>query len=306
MFNNCIIFTTKNQRINNILSANLEHALVIVGNSVLYEMRCMLVFFGRIMKKIYLLLPISINETFKEDSKEDSKDKKDAPVIPDVKKTSTKPKFAPPPAHPQLENAVPIVYINQFENFLQPKDILANQGAKRPTFLPGEDDDDSNRGNLCGNGELNFEEQCDDDISNGPDNNCNSNCEINLPGCTAYTFDNNYYIYCVTDGITWQDARSSCQDFGPFDLVTINSQSENNFLQSILSSEAWIGINDLATALTTQVYVWSSGQFPVYTNWNPGEPNNPGIEDCGEIYTIGTWNNLICNSDLNSYICQAY
>lgn len=226
----------------------------------------------------------------------------------------TKPNFAPN-AHPQLENAIPIVYENDFSNNLQLRDLTANQGASQPTFTYNNDDDD---GNLCGNAKLDHEEQCDDGNSDN-DDNCNNNCQINLPNCSTHTFADNYYIYCLTNddfktndnsklnnGINWDDARSSCKDFGPFDLVTINSASENTFLTSIINDSAWIGLNTKEYSCNEN-YVWSSGQSPVYTNWDNGEPNLPGEEDCTEIYNdTGKWNNLHCNDYLYSYICQAY
>lgn len=41
-----------------------------------------------------------------------------------------------------------------------------------------------------------------------------------------------------------------------------------------------------------------------YSNWNSGEPNNSGDEDCVHILEdINKWNDLSCAST-NPYICQ--
>ncbi|XP_078682431.1 uncharacterized protein LOC144916906 [Branchiostoma floridae x Branchiostoma belcheri] len=40
-----------------------------------------------------------------------------------------------------------------------------------------------------------------------------------------------------------------------------------------------------------------------YKNWNPGEPNNRGNEDCATLLPRSKWNDVPCSSDLR-YICQ--
>ena len=47
-----------------------------------------------------------------------------------------------------------------------------------------------------------------------------------------------------------------------------------------------------------------------YINWNPGEPNDLGGEDCVEMYVdldpdvVGKWNDAYCEVE-NYYICKA-
>ena len=63
----------------------------------------------------------------------------------------------------------------------------------------------------------------------------------------------------------------------------------------------WIGINDLAAEGTFQ---YATGGDLVYTNWNAGEPNNSGDEDCVEFYNgLTAWNDRPCNVKWPS-ICE--
>ena len=46
------------------------------------------------------------------------------------------------------------------------------------------------------------------------------------------------------------------------------------------------------------------GIKPSYTNWAPGEPNNPDREHCGHYYfNNGKWNDDPCSSNYH-FICQ--
>ena len=62
----------------------------------------------------------------------------------------------------------------------------------------------------------------------------------------------------------------------------------------------WIGINDLVTEGTFQ---YATGGDLVYTNWQSGEPNNSGGEDCVETHFQTEWNDRPCNVQFPS-ICE--
>jgi hypothetical protein len=84
-------------------------------------------------------------------------------------------------------------------------------------------------------------------------------------------FFNNSYYYVSNQETSWYNADSISSSLGGH-LVSINSQDENNLVQSFLNSEnAWIGLND---TLMEGNWVWSSGEQFDYNNWADGEPNN--------------------------------
>ena len=89
--------------------------------------------------------------------------------------------------------------------------------------------------------------------------------------------DSCYFISTVTK--SWSNAQSDCVSKGG-NLVTIDSSAENTAIGAYFtSSSGWIGFNDIASEGT---FVWVSGDAVSYTNWNSGEPNNSGNEDCAE------------------------
>ena len=92
-------------------------------------------------------------------------------------------------------------------------------------------------------------------------------------------------------------------------LATILNSSENSFLHSqqpisLSSAYYWIGLNDIQNENSFQ---WTSGYSAQYLNWNSGEPNNSGNEDCIHLYgTDGTasprWNDMPCSNQY--FICE--
>ena len=74
----------------------------------------------------------------------------------------------------------------------------------------------------------------------------------------------------------------------------------------LLVGESWIGYDDLTE---DGRFEWSTGAQPGYSNWNEGEPNNDGGEDCcgmlgpGSFAPQGTWNDFDCATQL-TYVCE--
>jgi len=97
-------------------------------------------------------------------------------------------------------------------------------------------------------------------------------------------------------------------------LARIDDSDENDFVGSIASAYTWIGANDRSSE---GQWRWSNNdeQFwqgtsvgnPVgglYNNWNGGEPNDSGGEDCAEFYLAdGFWNDVNC-ADTKVYLCE--
>ncbi len=91
-------------------------------------------------------------------------------------------------------------------------------------------------------------------------------------------------------------------------LATITTSSEFNFIFNTMGiRNAWIGGSD---AYTEGSFVWITGpevgqSIPLggANNWNSGEPNNDGNEDCMMINSIGYYNDDKCTQ--KSFRCLA-
>jgi hypothetical protein len=101
--------------------------------------------------------------------------------------------------------------------------------------------------------------------------------------------------YALSNGATdWLTARDACATAGGH-LATIGSAGENTFVNGVAGTNAvWIGFTD---GVTEGTWKWVTNEPAPYTNWNTGEPNNSsaggaGGEDCAEMISTGTWNDL--------------
>ncbi|KAF4518118.1 hypothetical protein B566_EDAN007819 [Ephemera danica] len=128
-----------------------------------------------------------------------------------------------------------------------------------------------------------------------------------------------YYFHTnVNDKKNWHEASDYCRSRG-MELVTIETEAENNALikkvNELLENEEpsfdsyfWIGLNDLGKE---GEYRWTlTGTVADYTFWNPGDPNNNGLdgkpEHCVDIWKISTgtaWNDWGCTNK-GRFICQ--
>ncbi len=87
----------------------------------------------------------------------------------------------------------------------------------------------------------------------------------------------------------WAEAVAWAQSLGGH-LVTISSQAENDWVWPTFGGpdhDLWMGLSDFAEEGR---WVWTSGEPVTYTNWDPGEPNNLGGEDYGNLFKGGIWN----------------
>lgn len=94
----------------------------------------------------------------------------------------------------------------------------------------------------------------------------------------------NSYEVILDNSASWDAARAAAQASGG-DLATIDSQGEQDFVESILADAAvtgsyWFGIREV----TEGVYEHVNGQSIGFANWSTGEPNNAqSVEDSGAI-----------------------
>ena len=132
---------------------------------------------------------------------------------------------------------------------------------------------------------------------------------------TIYTHSDGT-IYAVTkETMTWDDARAMAQAQGG-DLVTIHSEEENDLVAGLLDGKsAWLGASDdgdrIPGAFETHYtdnedgWRWVDGSELSYDNWNSGEPNDAGTENCLHMRpNADSWNDEDCDTS-DSYSAPA-
>jgi len=117
-----------------------------------------------------------------------------------------------------------------------------------------------------------------------------------LPTILAGPFVNpsNGSTYYLLNPSNWDFAQFAAQNLGG-NLATIRSMEENEFIRANVlgfdgaDRRGWIGLNDVEEEGN---FVWVSGEPVVFTNWDPGEPNNtPFPENYVEMFgSNGRWN----------------
>jgi hypothetical protein len=121
-------------------------------------------------------------------------------------------------------------------------------------------------------------------------------------GCTAGTHAGHTYFFCEGP-LFWDEARAACQSEG-LDLVVIEDQPENDFINDSIDADRWIGLNDIDTEGT---YVWIvpgegglSGAALNFAAWSqPFQPDDCvglGDQDCVHIAGDGAWDDHACNT----------
>jgi len=113
-------------------------------------------------------------------------------------------------------------------------------------------------------------------------------------------FNNNWYEY-ISTYLSWYDAKTYCESLGGH-LVTLTSEEENNFVNTLVEDTIWIGFTDEQVEGEWQ---WVTQESVIYTNWDEGEPNDAGGEDYAEMYTSGKWNDIPGDSQrFHPFVCE--
>ncbi len=122
----------------------------------------------------------------------------------------------------------------------------------------------------------------------------------NLSPCSMYFLNPN--------NLDGNSAQSAAQQLGA-NLVSIQSATENQCLTSWLAGNGFgsndyvmIGLNDITTEGT---FVWYDQNAVTFTNWQNGEPNNQGNEDCVQLRpNNGLWNDIPCGQSNSGSIIE--
>ncbi|XP_077997842.1 macrophage mannose receptor 1-like [Glandiceps talaboti] len=116
-------------------------------------------------------------------------------------------------------------------------------------------------------------------------------------------FNGHSYYINQDNSYSYGEAKQFCEDISSH-LVIIHSEAENAFLKELAisgPSHLWIGLDDIDVEGHMK---WEDGSLVTYSDWNSGEPNNRGEEDCGHLRSSdGKWNDLTCTYK-NGFICE--
>ena len=98
-----------------------------------------------------------------------------------------------------------------------------------------------------------------------------------LPSGPNLKYNNKCYAFSYAQK-TWNESSLYCQSLaGDYDLVTISSEDEYNFLKGQVIRPMWIGLHDITYEGN---YSWADGSLSNFGRdfnvipWCPGEPNN--------------------------------
>ena len=115
----------------------------------------------------------------------------------------------------------------------------------------------------------------------------------------------NYCYKFSSESKDWNSAETVCVENSAH-LASVHSDREVEFLNQIINSTIWIGLEWKETT-----YQWSDRSAFDYTNWKSGEPNGAGDENCvAQFYSPKTaynrkWNDDRCNAYRGkSYVCK--
>ncbi len=109
-----------------------------------------------------------------------------------------------------------------------------------------------------------------------------------------------HWYKLITDEMNWIEADEYCRSIGGH-LVTITSEGENSFVQSLISESTMIGLSD---ASEEGVWTWVTGEDVTYTNWARNEPNNEANEDYALMRADGTWNDGHLQKENRVFVCE--
>ncbi|QMU54489.1 MAG: hypothetical protein GKS07_06085 [Nitrosopumilus sp.] len=118
-----------------------------------------------------------------------------------------------------------------------------------------------------------------------------------------------YYEFVDSSDITWTGAKTAAEALTHNGirghLVTITSQSENEFVAGLVSdsSHSWIGLSDVDTE---GVYKWVNGESFSYSNWHTSQPDNSNNQDYVEFWGHNDkwYDNVNSDSYITGYIVE--
>lgn len=156
-----------------------------------------------------------------------------------------------------------------------------------------------------------------DELCDTLDNDCDgATGDVCSAGCAGFAGAAGFYAICTTPA-TFLGAIGTCAGMQMLG-VRIDTAAENTELRSEVTVRAggavkfWTGGQD---SVTEDVWLWDDGvQFwqgrangtavgGLFENWQGGEPNDDGTEDCLEVQSGGGWNDVGCGN-ARRFVCE--
>ena len=97
---------------------------------------------------------------------------------------------------------------------------------------------------------------------------------------------------------TYDRATEICEEEGGV-LARIFDQETNDFLEGLMG-RGWFAMTDRRIE---GLWETPDKRCMAWTNWNEGEPNDSGDEDCAEILDNKKWNDMKCD-EKRRFTCQ--
>merc|ERR1712156_511127 len=144
-------------------------------------------------------------------------------------------------------------------------------------------------------------ESCWSSVGNGP-------CQTSSPCPSSDPIESCLSHGCyhfVTESMNWFCARQTCEHLQGH-LVKIETLEENEELynevvrlqMTNITTSPWIGLNDISTIPNPiDMWVWTDGSRPNFTNWYYGQPDPPPSEHCAGMHlnSEGKWHDFSCD-----------
>ena len=123
-------------------------------------------------------------------------------------------------------------------------------------------------------------------------------------------------VYLKYDSYTFYQAKDYCmREYGTSLASVHSSTDETNLMNSRydLSVKILAGLNDIKSESTrfdqtiASSWQWTDGtDYDYAVNWNSGEPNQAGNEDCIEYFSTGLVNDFPCINAREQFTCNSY
>ena len=155
-------------------------------------------------------------------------------------------------------------------------------------------------------GDCDAHDECQDCLVCGS-NNCPVSLGFESEADCCYQPTETFYVD-IFGTKTFEQSKTFCYSLGRKLFEPKSSEANIEVTQLVhnegLSSGStfWIGIHDIGNE---GIFVYDSNSQAIsYQNWNSGEPNDAGGEDCTEINVAnGKWNDSPCNKQM-SFVCE--